>query len=292
MPVVFGGEGAAGRLAAELDVWTDGNVVQDKVSGASSSGSFFFLIILVYFGLIGGGVILMMMLVVTGPTGLAVVTVSVPGPLQTVQRAEFSGVILALQAADGIHLGVDNLGVVRHVGRLLDSNVGSRPAELVKDGDLSLLIGRILEMRGRDTVRISKVKGLADEGMVREGGVRELDRSGNNAADEAADSGRRRVDLAVIDARRIFAGVCGRWYPVILTLHRFFIAISRAVVNHVDGDGTALDPLIWSAGALPKRRRSVHAVRDRAFLLGLSGIWEGEWITLASAPFYSVGDPG
>ena len=52
------------------------------------------------------------------------------------------GVILALQAADGIHLGVDHLGVVRHVGRLLDGNVGSRPAELVKDGDLILLIGR------------------------------------------------------------------------------------------------------------------------------------------------------
>ena len=35
---------------------------------------------------------------------------SVPGPLQTVQRAELWGVILALQAGDGIHLGVDNLG--------------------------------------------------------------------------------------------------------------------------------------------------------------------------------------
>ena len=39
---------------------------------------------------------------------------SVPGPLQSVQRAEFLGVILALQANDGIHLGVDDPGVVRH----------------------------------------------------------------------------------------------------------------------------------------------------------------------------------
>ena len=70
-------------------------------------------------------------------------------------------------------------------------------------------------MCGRDTVRVSKVKGHADEEMVRAGGVRELDRLGNNAADEAADSGRRRVDVPVIDARRNFAGVCGRWYPVI-----------------------------------------------------------------------------
>ena len=58
------------------------------------------------------------------------------------------------------------------------------------------------------------------------------------------------------------SGVCGRWFPVILDLHRFFIAISRAVVTH---DGTAPDPLVWSAGAHPKRRRLVHAVRDRAF---------------------------
>ena len=59
---------------------------------------------------------------------------SVPGPLQSVQRAEFWGVILALQANDGIHLGIDNLGVVRHVGRLLDGKAASRAAELVKNG--------------------------------------------------------------------------------------------------------------------------------------------------------------
>ena len=47
-------------------------------------------------------------------------------------------------------------------------------------------------------------------------------------------------------------------------------------------DGTAPDPLVWSSGALPKRRRLVHAVRDRAFLPGPSGTWDREWITLAS----------
>ena len=130
--------------------------------------------------------------------------------LQTVQRAEFWGAVLLLQAPDVVHLGVHNLAVVRHVGRLLDGNVDTRPAEFVKDGDLILLIGRMLEMRGRGTVRVSKIKVHVDESMVWEGGVRELDRIGNNAADEAADFGRRRVDFAVIDARRNFAGVCRR----------------------------------------------------------------------------------
>ena len=42
LPGVFGAEGAAGRVAAEPHVWTDGSLVQDKVSGDSSSGSGFF----------------------------------------------------------------------------------------------------------------------------------------------------------------------------------------------------------------------------------------------------------
>ena len=46
--------------------------------------------------------------------------------------------------------------------------------------------------------------------MVQGGGARELDRLGNNAADEAADFGRRGVEIPVIDARRNLAGVCMR----------------------------------------------------------------------------------
>ena len=63
------------------------------------------------------------------------------------------------------------------------------------------------------------------DGRVRDGRVREVDRLGNDAADESADFGRRRVGNAVIDARRNLSGVCGRWYPFVLDLHRFFIAI-------------------------------------------------------------------
>ena len=190
--------------------------------------------------------------------------VEVPGPLQSVQRAEMWGVILALQSAVAVHLGVDDLCVVRHVGRLLDGCHGSVPFELVKDGDLLLLVQRMLRLRGLDTVRVTEFKGHADESMVLDGRVREVDRLGNNADDEAADFGRRRFGNAVIDARRNLSGDCGRWYPVILDLHRFFTGISRAVVNHDGKDGLAPDPLVWSAGALPKRRRLVHAVRDSA----------------------------
>ena len=72
-----------------------------------------------------------------------------------------------------------------------------------------MLIERMLHFRGLDTVRITKVKGHADEGMVLDGRVREVDRFGNDAADEAADFGRRRVGNAVIVARRNLSGSVG-----------------------------------------------------------------------------------
>ena len=128
LPVGFDAEGAAERVPSAPDVWTDGRSVEDKVFGVSSSGSGFLLVILAVFGLIVDGDNLMMMWVGTWPLGLVVAICSVPGSLQNVQRAEFWGVILALQAADGVHLGVDNLGVVRYV---------VCPPELVKDGNLS-----------------------------------------------------------------------------------------------------------------------------------------------------------
>ena len=65
-------------------------------------------------------------------------------------------------------------------------------------------------------------------------------------------------------------------------MHRFFIAISRAVVNNDEFGGTALDPMVWSAGSLPKRRRIVHAVRDLALLPGPPALWVGEWVASPS----------
>ena len=48
-----------------------------------------------------------------------------------------------------------------------------------------------------------------------------------------------------------------------------------------DGSGTAPNPLVWSAGSLPKRRRVVDAVRNFAFLPGPVGIWSGDWAASA-----------
>ena len=50
------------------------------------------------------------------------------GPVQSVQRAEYWGVVLALQAYSGIHIGIDNLNVLRGVVKLLSQEGNWYPA--------------------------------------------------------------------------------------------------------------------------------------------------------------------
>ena len=54
-------------------------------------------------------------------------------------------------------------------------------------------------------------------------------------------------------------GLCARLAPGCPWLASFFFfAIARAVVNHDGVAGTSLDPMVWSVGGVPKRRRVVH----------------------------------
>ena len=45
----------------------------------------------------------------------------------------------------------------------------------------------------------------------------------------------------------------------------------------------SFDPLTWSADALTKRRRQVHAVRDQVFLPRPPGIWGSEWVNVPAS---------
>ena len=75
LPVGFDAEGAAGRVAAEPDVWTDGSLLRIRSLVLLHQVQGFLLVVLVIFGPIVGGVILMMTLVGTGSFGLAVAVV-------------------------------------------------------------------------------------------------------------------------------------------------------------------------------------------------------------------------
>ena len=76
------------------------------------------------------------------------------GPIESAQRAEYWSVMLALQAYSGIHIGTDNLNVLRGVAALLSGNIPRTPLPLVKDGDLLASTHSLLCLRGFDTVKV------------------------------------------------------------------------------------------------------------------------------------------
>ena len=52
------------------------------------------------------------------------------------------------------------------------------------------------------------------------------------------------------------------WYPIMLQLHRFMIAISRVAVNHDWRGGSAPDPLVWDQESKRKQREADIRVHD------------------------------
>ena len=115
-PVGYDQVAVSSLVPDHSNVWTDGSLVLDKVAGISSSGAGFFADQSVSFWDARQVDLIHPVGNVPSCRGFC----SVPGPLQSVQRAELWGVILALQSSGAVHLGVDNLNVVRHVGCLLD----------------------------------------------------------------------------------------------------------------------------------------------------------------------------
>ena len=114
-----------------------------------------------------------------------------------------SGVpFIAMQAYWPCHLGIDNLNVARSIGRLLDRDSLVKPLPLVKDGDVIALAQYMIRTGGRETVRVTKVKGHAEDVDVQQGRVRLVDQQGNAEADTAADLGRRHQSEVLIGAGR------------------------------------------------------------------------------------------
>ena len=177
------------------------------------------------------------------------------------------------------HLGIDNLNVVRSIGRLLDADCLTKPLTLIKDGDLVALVQYMIRTRGRDTVRVTKVKGHAKDDDVQHVHVRLIDQQGNVEADIAADLGRRHQTELLIDARRRLLQVCSYWYPIMTDLHRFMIAVARVSVNHDGKGGAALDPLVWDQGSKPKvRNLAIRVNVDLASLPGPPGFLNNNWV--------------
>ena len=150
---------------------------------------------------------------------------------------------------------------------------------MVKDGDLIALVQYTIRTRGRDTVRVTKVKGHAKDDDVQHGRVRLIDQQGNVEADIAADLGRRHQTEVLINARRRLLQARSYWYPLMTDLHRFMIAIARVSVNHDGKGGTAPDPLVWDQGSRPKvRKLNIRVTVDLASLPGPPGFLNFAWV--------------
>ena len=97
---------------------------------------------------------------------------------------------------------------------------------LIKDGDLVALVQYMIRTRGRETVRVTKGKGHAEDSDVQHGQVRLEDQLGNAEADTAADLGRHHQSEVRIDARLRLLNVRSHWYPTMLQLQRFMIPVA------------------------------------------------------------------
>ena len=106
-------------------------------------------------------------------------------------------------------------------------------------GILNTVVQHFIQVQGLDTVRVTNVEEHASEADVEQGRVREEDRLGN--AEAAANLGRRLQSEVVMDAGRSLLNAWEQWYPFILQLHRFTVAVSWVSVNHNDRGGSATD---------------------------------------------------
>ena len=131
-------------------------------------------------------------------------------------------------------------------------------------------------------------KGHATPAMVASDDVRIEDLVGNDGADAAADLGRLRQHDDVITARRNLLRVRRLWYPIMLDLHRFMVAVSRIEVNYDGFGGTAPDALLWDQCGIVKARapsfRLIVDHADCAFLPGPLDFLDSTWVALDPLP--------
>ena len=198
------------ELAAVPDAWSDGSLVVDKVLRGRSGWMWSLRTLLVLLGFTGSGVIwiysLLCLMVGVRPAG----SVALCRDLCRLCSVLRFGVFWLPCKVVRMHVGVDNLIVVNHVSGIIAGGKFVWPFPLVKDGDLLLRVQQMVRWRAPGNACVTNVKGHADEGLVAEGRVRDVDRIGNNEADAAADLGRKRIHFFISDARRLVNGACAR----------------------------------------------------------------------------------
>ena len=85
--------------------------------------------------------------------------------------------------------------------------------------------------------------------------------------------------VVVISLKYSLLKVRSHWYPIMLLLQRFMIAVAKVTVNHDGRCGTAPDPLIWDQGVPTEARKLDITINiDLASLPCPLGFLSGPWI--------------
>ena len=187
----------------------------------------------------------------------------------------------ALQAFFGIHIGIDNLNL--KLGALLSSLTEEMRVlpSLLSKMVISHLPSTPCSVCEEGLFNVSKVKGHADQAMINVGDVRNEDRIGNDGADTAADLGRLRQKDEAITATRALIRVGSNWYPIMLYVCNFMVAIARIEVNDDGHGGTAPNAMTWDQGRSIKPRASSFWVTiDHVSLPGPPGFLDSSWRSL------------
>ena len=133
----------------------------------------------------------------------------------------------------------------------------------------------MIRTRGRETVRVTKVKGHAEDVDVQQGRVRLEDQELmllltwvvviSPKFSLMLDMGFSRLEVI----GTLFCLIC------IVSM----IAVAWVIVNHDGKGGTAPDPIVWDQGDRPKARKLATRVNvDLASLRGPPGFLNGPWI--------------
>ena len=87
------------------------------------------------------------------------------------------------------HHATDSMAYLLKANQIIKGKMSRTPLNILPDGDLWQWFARIVEAKGPEAVRLTKVKGHATDQMVSMGKVTKEHKEGNDAAGEAADIG-------------------------------------------------------------------------------------------------------
>ena len=141
------------------------------------------------------------------------------------------------------------------------------------------LVQKLVDVRGPGTTCISKVKGHVDDDLVRGAGFGRLIRLAMTWLIKLQILGGEGLELGLLVLVRISL------MPVGFGIRSCSICIGSSlpllglllIMTAGGVGGIAPDPMVWSAGGRPKRRRPAEAVRDLAVLPGPQRLWAGGW---------------